>query len=167
MRAFLISLALLALTVPAFADRSSNFSAALIGAADDTLGITLVHGKSTWSMKIGERSVATTEPSRHGDYYVVVAPKRKWIAWVRYGDIEQMPVTSDVAIRFYSDSKVRAVRFGELFSKDELAAIERSTGGWRWVTNAPIIVKGLVTLPNDTKVPVVVDASAGTATRKH
>jgi hypothetical protein len=164
MRALVI---LLALTMPASADRNANFSATLVGAAADTAGVTLVHGKSTWSMKLGKRTIATSEPSQHGDYFVVVAPGRTWIAWVRFGDIKEMPVTTDVAIRFYRDSHVRTVRFGQLFSKDELKDIEQSTGGWRWVINEPVVVKDLVTLPTTTNVPVVIDASAGTATRKH
>ncbi len=163
MRPLLVLLTVLGpLAAPAQADRLANFSATPVG---DTAGVTLVHGKQTWSMKIDGKVVATTEPSQHGDYYVFVSPGHEQIVWILNGDVNGMPAEADTAVQFYSaKGKGPTVRFGELFKAKELEQVAISTSGWHWVTGEPVVVKGVITLPA-AHAPVVIDAVAKTATR--
>ncbi len=154
------------MTTIAAADRNADFSAEVVGAKDDVAAVTLVHGKKTWAMKVGDQTIETSEPAQHGDYVVFVAPGKR-VAWIKIGDVEAMPKPDDIAVRTYGlDKKVTSVRFGDLFTANELATIERSSGGWRWIVAKPIVDKTMVTVPTGST-PVVVNASAGTASRKH
>lgn len=162
---------------PALADRASNFTATLIGASADTLGVTVVHDAKGWSMKVRakpgatEKTISVAAPATHGDYLVFVAAGRSRIAWIEVGDTNGRPKGDEPAVWIYGTAtdKVVTIPFKQLFSEDELAAIPFSTAGAYWPDREkqkPTWNGGRLTLPAYVGAPVVIDAAAGSAIRK-
>jgi hypothetical protein len=174
----LATLATLAtLAAPAAADRAADFSAQLIGADADTIGVNIVHDAKGWSMKVRPKPgadqvviAAPTIPAKHGDYVVFVAPGRTRIAWVLIGDTHGVPSAEDPVVWTFTvaDGSVAVTEFGDLFTTADKEHFLDSTAGTFWYsqTTNRTIKKATLTMPTAHGKPVVVDLKAGTVTRK-
>ena len=175
MRSLTALLVLCVTAVPAVADRSSNFSAQLIGAETDTAGVITSHDAHGWSMKVrpkrGAKPVviaAPTIPALHGDFVVVVGPGRKRIAWVLIGDVNGVPADDAPCVWVFrtSDGSVTTTTFGELFDQQDRDAVPLSSGGAAWYADAPALAGSKITLQVVHGGPVVIDLKAGTVKRR-
>jgi hypothetical protein len=174
----LVAVLAVCLATPAAADRASNFSATLVGADGDKLGIVTIHDSvDGWSMKVRPAPAADSVliplpfiPASHGDYFVFVGPGRKRIAWIMTGSVNGVPAAGDTVVWIYkvSDGAVATTTFAQLFTDADRDAVSLSTSGASWYPLTTMVKpKGArLTLPAAGGGSVVIDLKTGTAKRK-
>jgi len=172
-----VALSLATLATPAAADRAADFSASLVGADADTVGVIVKHDSSGWTMKVRPKPGAdaidvamSAVPSKHGDFLVFVGPGRKRIAWIMTGDVNGVPAAGDTVVWMFkvADGSVTTTTFAQLFSQDDREKVGMSTAGAFWYTfQAQVKAKGAkLSLPASGGGSVVLDLKAGSVKRK-
>ena len=144
-RTVLLAVALAAAPAVAAADdEGSEHTASLVGAAADTLGVTMHFAeKGGWSMDYRARPGAPLRrvplpflPADHAHYTVVVGPGRAPITFIM---VSRAQVTVDTpAIWVWTPGKLaggtvtRTWKLGDLFTDAQLAKVDRSISHVWW-----------------------------------
>lgn len=166
----------LGLIAPAAADdEGSEQTAKLVGAAEDTVGISVEFTDTDgWVMSVRPRPGANERTfglaalgKRHGHYHVFVSPGRSRITFVESsigleGDRPSVGSSDVFALTWSADGVLlRAVSYGQAFTPAELGKFGRTVSHMTWLRDAKVTPAGLELTVDSSSRKILIDARTG------
>jgi hypothetical protein len=171
-----IALSALALAAPARADDCTQWSAQLIGADADTIGVTVDRDSTgAWTMAVRPKpgadvveSTVIDVPTDHAHVWVYVSPGRKRIVWILASSDHQRVRPGEPFVWTYDarGKRLHTGKLGAVFTQDELDRLPRSISHFSWASGDAVAKGARLTIPTIAGGSIVIDDAGSRVKRR-